>query len=88
MRARTFSWAAVRTFCAAVEIYKGKVIFYSLGNFIFENWLMVPQPTDFYEHYGVGPEALPAEAYAARSDHGRRDEPADPIYWKRQPWRE
>ena len=65
-----------------IEIYKGKVILYSLGNFIFENWLMVPQPTDFYERYGVGPEALPAEAYAARSDHGRRDEPSDPIYWK------
>jgi poly-gamma-glutamate capsule biosynthesis protein CapA/YwtB (metallophosphatase superfamily) len=65
-----------------IEIYKGKVILYSLGNFIFENWIMVPQPTDFYERYGVGPDALPAEAYAARSDHGRRDEPADPIYWK------
>jgi poly-gamma-glutamate capsule biosynthesis protein CapA/YwtB (metallophosphatase superfamily) len=64
-----------------IEIYKGKVILYSLGNFIFENWLMVPQPEDFYERYGVGQDALPSEAYAARSDHGRRDEPANPIYW-------
>jgi poly-gamma-glutamate capsule biosynthesis protein CapA/YwtB (metallophosphatase superfamily) len=31
-----------------IEIYKGRVIFFSLGNFIFENWLVVPQPTPFY----------------------------------------
>jgi poly-gamma-glutamate capsule biosynthesis protein CapA/YwtB (metallophosphatase superfamily) len=66
----------------AVEIYKGKVILYSLGNFIFENWLMVPQPTDYYELFGLGPDALNSEVYAARSDHGRRDEPANPIYWQ------
>ena len=66
----------------AIEIYKGKVIFYSLGNFIFENWLMVPEPTDFYELYGLGPGALPSEAYDARSDHGRRDEPANFLYWQ------
>jgi poly-gamma-glutamate capsule biosynthesis protein CapA/YwtB (metallophosphatase superfamily) len=65
-----------------IEIYKGKVILYSLGNFIFENWLMEPEPTEFYETYGVGPEALPAEAYDARSDNGRRDEVSNPIYWK------
>jgi poly-gamma-glutamate synthesis protein (capsule biosynthesis protein) len=65
-----------------IEIYKGKVIFYSLGNFIFENWLMVPEPTDFYEIYGLGPGALPSEAYDARSDHGRRDEPANFLYWQ------
>ena len=65
-----------------IEIYKGKPILYSLGNFIFENWLMVPQPTEYYERYGLGPEALPSEAYDARSDHGRRDEPSDPVYWQ------
>jgi hypothetical protein len=53
------------------------VIFYSLGNFI-----LVPQPTQFYERYGLGPDALPSEAYEARSDHGRRDEPANPLYWQ------
>jgi poly-gamma-glutamate capsule biosynthesis protein CapA/YwtB (metallophosphatase superfamily) len=65
-----------------IEIYKGKVILYSLGNFIFENWIMVPQPEEFYERYGLGPEALPSEAYDARSDHGRRDEPSNPLYWQ------
>ena len=65
-----------------IEIYKGKVILYSLGNFIFENWLMVPEPTEYYEKFGLGPEALPSEVYDARSDHGRRDEPANPLYWQ------
>jgi poly-gamma-glutamate capsule biosynthesis protein CapA/YwtB (metallophosphatase superfamily) len=65
-----------------IEIYKGKPIFYSLGNFIFENWLVVPEPTEYYERFGLGLEALPSEAYEARSDHGRRDEPANPLYWQ------
>jgi poly-gamma-glutamate synthesis protein (capsule biosynthesis protein) len=65
-----------------IEIYKGKPIFYSLGNFIFENWLVVPEPTEFYERFGLGLEALPSEAYEARSDHGRRDEPSNPLYWQ------
>jgi poly-gamma-glutamate capsule biosynthesis protein CapA/YwtB (metallophosphatase superfamily) len=65
-----------------IETYKGKVIFYSLGNFIFENWLVVPEPTEYYERFGLGLEALPSEAYEARSDHGRRDEPANSLYWQ------
>lgn len=65
-----------------IEIYKGKVILYSLGNFISQNWIAVPQPTDFYETFGLGLDALPSEAYDARSDHDRRDEPANPLYWE------
>jgi hypothetical protein len=65
-----------------IEIYKGKPILYSLGNFIFENWLVVPQPTEFYQRYGLGADALPSEAYDARSDHDRRDEPANPLFWQ------
>jgi poly-gamma-glutamate capsule biosynthesis protein CapA/YwtB (metallophosphatase superfamily) len=65
-----------------IEIYKGKVILYSLGNFISQNWIAVPQPTEFYETFGLGLDALPSEAYDARSDHDRRDEPANPLYWQ------
>jgi poly-gamma-glutamate synthesis protein (capsule biosynthesis protein) len=65
-----------------IEIYKGKVIFYSLGNFIFENWLVVPNPSEFYQDFGLGPDSLPSELYDARSDHERRDEPANPLIWQ------
>jgi poly-gamma-glutamate synthesis protein (capsule biosynthesis protein) len=65
-----------------IEIYKGKVIFYSLGNFIFENDLVVPQPTEFYEQFGLGVDALPAQAFNTRSDHDRKSFPANPLLWR------
>lgn len=65
-----------------IEIYKGKVIFYSLGNFIFENDLVVPQPTDLYRTFGLGLDALPAEIFDVRSDHDRRNWPAEPRDWQ------
>ena len=65
-----------------IEIYKGKVIIYSLGNFIFENDLVVPQPTDLYRTFGLGLDVLPAEVFDARSDHDRRNWPAEPRDWQ------
>jgi poly-gamma-glutamate synthesis protein (capsule biosynthesis protein) len=65
-----------------IEIYKGKIIFYNLGNFIFENDLVVPQPTDLYETFGLDSAALPSELFDARTDHGRRSWPAEPRDWE------
>jgi poly-gamma-glutamate capsule biosynthesis protein CapA/YwtB (metallophosphatase superfamily) len=65
-----------------IEIYKGKVIFYSLGNFIFENDLVVPQPTEFYQQFGLGADALPSQAFDARSDHDLKSFPANPLLWR------
>jgi poly-gamma-glutamate capsule biosynthesis protein CapA/YwtB (metallophosphatase superfamily) len=65
-----------------IEIYKGKVILYSLGNFIFENDLVVPQPTDLYQTFKLGLDALPSELFDARSDHDRRNWPAEPRDWE------
>jgi poly-gamma-glutamate capsule biosynthesis protein CapA/YwtB (metallophosphatase superfamily) len=65
-----------------IEIYKGKVILYSLGNFIFENDLVVPQPTEFYESLGLGADALPSQAFDSRSDHDRKSFPANPLLWR------
>jgi poly-gamma-glutamate capsule biosynthesis protein CapA/YwtB (metallophosphatase superfamily) len=49
-----------------VEIYKGKPIFYSLGDFFFQNDAVRRLPADFYEEYGLAPESTPADAYDAR----------------------
>ncbi len=49
-----------------IEIYKGRPIFYSLGNFIFQNQTVKRQPADLYERYGLGNEATPADLYDAR----------------------
>jgi poly-gamma-glutamate capsule biosynthesis protein CapA/YwtB (metallophosphatase superfamily) len=65
-----------------IEIYKGKVILYSLGNFITENWLMAPQSSTMYERFNLGLDALPSEVHNTRSDHGRKDEPSYPLYWQ------
>ena len=50
-----------------IEIYKGKPIFYSLGNFFMQNETIEPMPDDMYENYGLGPDALAADFYDARS---------------------
>lgn len=66
----------------AIEIYKGKVIFYSLSNFIFQNETVTRLPADIYEQYDLPPDASPSELYEARSDHDRRGFAADPLHWE------
>lgn len=66
-----------------VEIYRGRPIFYSLANFIFQNETVLLQPAENYERYGLGPEALPGEFQDRRIDlMGDRSFPADDAYWE------
>lgn len=65
-----------------IEIYKGKPIFYSLGNFIFQNETVELQPADNYEGQGLSPEALPSEFYDAREQRSGGGWPIDPMYWE------
>jgi poly-gamma-glutamate synthesis protein (capsule biosynthesis protein) len=64
-----------------IEIYKGKPIFYSLANFIFQNESVLRMPADSYEQYDLGPEAQAADYLDARYDFDRRSFPADREYW-------
>ncbi|RPJ85362.1 MAG: CapA family protein, partial [Acidobacteria bacterium] len=50
-----------------IEIYKGKPIFYSLGNFFMQNETIEPSPDDMYEGQGLGNDALIADLYDRRS---------------------
>ncbi|MFB3855471.1 MAG: CapA family protein [Vicinamibacterales bacterium] len=50
-----------------IEIYKGKPIFYSLGNFFMQNETIEPSPDDMYEAQGLGNDALIADLYDRRS---------------------
>lgn len=65
-----------------IEIYKGKPIFYSLAEFIFQNETVPRWPADSYRRYGLGPEATPADFTDARTAGGSRGFPANPAYWK------
>jgi poly-gamma-glutamate synthesis protein (capsule biosynthesis protein) len=65
-----------------IEIYKGKPIFYSLSNFIFQNETLLRMPADSYEQYGLDDHvAQPADYLDARYDKDRRSFPSDPEYW-------
>ena len=50
-----------------IEIYKGKPIFYSIGDFILQNDTPVFQPADAYARYGLGWDNTPADFYDTRS---------------------
>ena len=65
-----------------IEIYKGKPIFYSLGNFVFQNETVRWQPAYNYETANLSAEATPADFYDARSDNDTRHFPSDPLYWE------
>jgi poly-gamma-glutamate synthesis protein (capsule biosynthesis protein) len=54
----------------AVEIYKGKPIFYSLGNFIFQSDLVFCMPDDFREKYKMPYGLSPKEQVAERAKRG------------------
>ena len=50
-----------------IEMYKGCPIFYSLGNFMFENEYVSLLPPDYMEKYGLPAHASAAEGIAKRS---------------------
>ncbi len=71
-----------------VEIYDGKPIFYSLGDFFMQNETIEPVPTDMIEVEGLGIEALAADYYDARSKPDPKTgyptayHPANPAVWE------
>src|SRR5262249_60211211 len=65
-----------------IEIYKGKAILYSLGNFVFENETLLRVPSEAYEAIGLGRDAEIADFNARRSDHDRSGLPADREIWE------
>jgi poly-gamma-glutamate synthesis protein (capsule biosynthesis protein) len=65
-----------------IEIYKGKPILYSLGNFIFQNDLIKKHPQDIYERTGLTLDNTPADMYDARSKNDTVSFPADVDYWE------
>ena len=54
-----------------IEVYKGRPIFYSLGNFIFQNDTVEVFPSESYGRFGLTHEATPADF--SRRPHRRRE---------------
>jgi poly-gamma-glutamate synthesis protein (capsule biosynthesis protein) len=65
-----------------IEIYKGKPIFYSLGNFVFQNETIDPMPSDHYEVFNLPDTALASDLYDARFRGGTTGFPSSPVYYE------
>ncbi len=65
-----------------MELYRGRPIFYSLGNFIGQNELVPRLPSDSYERFGADRDMTPGQVYRLRTDNDRRGFPADRRYWE------
>jgi len=66
----------------AIEIYQDRPIFYSLGNFIFQNETVQWLPQDFYDNYGLDVEETPDRAYDVRTGEDTHGFPSHPMYWQ------
>jgi len=65
-----------------IEIYKGRPIFYSLGNFIFQNETVPFFPDEAYSRFDLGPDATPADFLDARTNGGKKGHPAHAGFWE------
>ena len=65
-----------------MEIYNGKPIFYSLGNFIGQNELVWRLPADSYERFRVDPSKTPGDVYRSRTNNDQQGFPSDSKYWE------
>ena len=68
-----------------VEIYKGKPIFYSLGNFMFMFETIAKLPSEMYERHKLPPTATPADvfdAWSAKEGGKPNGFHTDPAFWE------
>jgi len=65
-----------------IEIYKGKPILYSVGDFIFENETLLRMPAEAYEAIGLGRDSEIGDFNAARSSGDTRGFNADREIWE------
>ena len=65
-----------------IEIYQGKPILYSLGDFMFQNETLHRLPSENYERYELGPDQGLADFNAARYRNDTRGFPTRPEVWE------
>lgn len=65
-----------------VEIYKDRPIFYSLGNFIFQNETVQKLPSDFYEQYQLPQTATVADGLDKRTENNTKGLGVNKDVWE------
>jgi poly-gamma-glutamate capsule biosynthesis protein CapA/YwtB (metallophosphatase superfamily) len=69
-------------FPMGIELYKGHPIFYSVGNFVFQNETVGFFPADAYERFDLDLKATPSDFLDARTSGETKGHPSDPAYWE------
>lgn len=64
-----------------VEVYKGRPIIYSLGNFVLESDTVATFPSEAYGRWSLGADAMPSEFIDARSKNDTAGFGPVPGYW-------
>jgi poly-gamma-glutamate synthesis protein (capsule biosynthesis protein) len=65
-----------------IELYQGKPIFYSVGNFIFQPELLQRLPPDDYDAVKADHALTPGQVFDQMFQSGERGFPADHRYWE------
>lgn len=69
-----------------IELYDGKPLFHSLGNFVFQNQLVTRFPQEIYDRYNIDdPGATPPDVFHAReydADGNPKGFLANQYYWE------
>ena len=65
-----------------IELYKGKPILYSLGDFIFQNETLLRLPYENYEPYDLGSDKHVADFNASRYSNDTKGFPVNPEIWE------
>jgi poly-gamma-glutamate synthesis protein (capsule biosynthesis protein) len=65
-----------------IEIYKGKPIFYSLGDFMFQNETLLRMPSESYEAYKLAEDSHVADWSDKRYDNDTKGFPTVPEIWE------
>lgn len=65
-----------------IEVYQGRPIFYSLGDFVFQNETLLRLPTENYDAYGLELDNHVADFNASRYRNETTGFPANPEIWE------
>lgn len=69
-------------FLRPLEVYRGKPIFYSLGNFIGQNELVEQLPSDSYSTFRIPRSKTPSQIFDARTELDTKGFPSEEWYWR------
>ncbi len=65
-----------------IEIYRGKPIFYSLGNLMMQNETLNHVPAYPFDRFGLDNRATPSDFFDHRTGNGTKGHPASPEFWQ------